>query len=221
MPANLAVRGSRLRLAADLRTASRALFGRVWVARLAGIPGPICIARSGPLLPAVRTTTRPGSSRPLCGGSKFLAAVIGRSLLVSGPPRSAEVEARRMRTVLPEEESERNPPSELVPHDSANRARGISGSRSRYSGQTTGGGESGIRTHGTVLPYTRFPSVRLKPLGHLSGMPLLPARAAFFKGAMPTLGADASPDAVPGNAGIHPSSEWVSLTSGSAGQARR
>ena len=31
----------------------------------------------------------------------------------------------------------------------------------------SGGGESGIRTHGT-LPYTRFPSVRLKPLGHLS-----------------------------------------------------
>jgi hypothetical protein len=29
------------------------------------------------------------------------------------------------------------------------------------------GGESGIRTHGT-LRYTRFPSVRLKPLGHLS-----------------------------------------------------
>ena len=31
-----------------------------------------------------------------------------------------------------------------------------------------GGGESGIRTHGTLLTYTRFPSVRLKPLGHLS-----------------------------------------------------
>ena len=30
------------------------------------------------------------------------------------------------------------------------------------------GGESGIRTHGTFR-YTRFPSVRLKPLGHLSG----------------------------------------------------
>ena len=29
------------------------------------------------------------------------------------------------------------------------------------------GGESGIRTHGR-LPYTRFPSVRLRPLGHLS-----------------------------------------------------
>ena len=29
-------------------------------------------------------------------------------------------------------------------------------------------GESGIRTRGTVLAYTRFPSVRLKPLGHLS-----------------------------------------------------
>ena len=30
------------------------------------------------------------------------------------------------------------------------------------------GGESGIRTHGTLLEYTRFPSVLLKPLGHLS-----------------------------------------------------
>lgn len=30
------------------------------------------------------------------------------------------------------------------------------------------GGESGIRTHGTLFTYTRFPSVRLKPLGHLS-----------------------------------------------------
>jgi hypothetical protein len=33
--------------------------------------------------------------------------------------------------------------------------------------QPVHGGESGIRTHGT-LRYTRFPSVRLKPLGHLS-----------------------------------------------------
>src|SRR3954452_12219300 len=33
------------------------------------------------------------------------------------------------------------------------------------------GGESGIRTHGTLLTYTRFPSVRLKPLGHLSAEP--------------------------------------------------
>ncbi|GAN69530.1 hypothetical protein Abol_043_012 [Acetobacter orleanensis JCM 7639] len=31
------------------------------------------------------------------------------------------------------------------------------------------GGETGIRTLGTLLTYTRFPSVRLKPLGHLSG----------------------------------------------------
>ncbi|MBF8263025.1 MAG: hypothetical protein HW387_690 [Parachlamydiales bacterium] len=32
----------------------------------------------------------------------------------------------------------------------------------------TKNGESGIRTHGTQLTYTRFPSVLLKPLGHLS-----------------------------------------------------
>src|SRR5437016_5136462 len=30
------------------------------------------------------------------------------------------------------------------------------------------GGESGIRTHEALLTLTRFPSVRLKPLGHLS-----------------------------------------------------
>ncbi len=30
------------------------------------------------------------------------------------------------------------------------------------------GGEGGIRTRGTGLPYTCFPSKRLKPLGHLS-----------------------------------------------------
>ena len=30
------------------------------------------------------------------------------------------------------------------------------------------GGERGIRTLGTVLPHTRFPSERLKPLSHLS-----------------------------------------------------
>ena len=32
------------------------------------------------------------------------------------------------------------------------------------------GGESGIRTHDRKF-YTRFPSVRLKPLGHLSCTP--------------------------------------------------
>ena len=30
------------------------------------------------------------------------------------------------------------------------------------------GGEKGIRTPGTLLEYTRFPSVPLKPLEHLS-----------------------------------------------------
>ena len=30
------------------------------------------------------------------------------------------------------------------------------------------GGESGIRTRGTLLEYTHFPGVLLKPLGHLS-----------------------------------------------------
>ena len=30
------------------------------------------------------------------------------------------------------------------------------------------GGRGGIRTHDTGLPHTRFPSVRLQPLGHPS-----------------------------------------------------
>ncbi len=29
-------------------------------------------------------------------------------------------------------------------------------------------GENGIRTHDTLLAYTHFPGVRLRPLGHLS-----------------------------------------------------
>ena len=37
-----------------------------------------------------------------------------------------------------------------------------------FAGMTGGG--SGIRTHGTLLTHTRFPSVRLKPLGHPSGV---------------------------------------------------
>src|SRR5438128_2372471 len=42
------------------------------------------------------------------------------------------------------------------------------------------GGEGGIRTHDT-LPYTRFPSVRLRPLGHLSTLErCLPTIAAFL-----------------------------------------
>ena len=39
--------------------------------------------------------------------------------------------------------------------------------RSKRMGREVSGGETGIRTLDT-LRYTRFPSVRLKPLGHLS-----------------------------------------------------
>jgi hypothetical protein len=35
------------------------------------------------------------------------------------------------------------------------------------------------------FPHTRFPSVRLKPLGHLSGCPLLKGHGNFCKGARP------------------------------------
>ena len=34
--------------------------------------------------------------------------------------------------------------------------------------RTEYGGERGIRTLGTLLTYTRFPGVRLQPLGHLT-----------------------------------------------------
>ena len=37
-----------------------------------------------------------------------------------------------------------------------------------FLSSTKGCGESGIRTHVTLLTQTRFPSVRLQPLGHLS-----------------------------------------------------
>ncbi len=58
------------------------------------------------------------------------------------------------------------------PHNPAN-TRDFQAHLARYDAQSRhtqpeNGGESGIRTHGT-LPYTRFPSVRLQPLGHLSG----------------------------------------------------
>ncbi len=38
----------------------------------------------------------------------------------------------------------------------------------RHSAAGGDGGEGGIRTHGRGLPYTRFPVVHLRPLGHLS-----------------------------------------------------
>ena len=49
------------------------------------------------------------------------------------------------------------------------------------------GGESGIRTHGR-LPYTRFPSVRLRPLGHLSRNRSSPAKASHALCGLPAVG---------------------------------
>ncbi len=49
------------------------------------------------------------------------------------------------------------------------------------------GGESGIRTHGR-LPYTRFPSVRLRPLGHLSRNRSSPAKASHALYGLPPVG---------------------------------
>ena len=44
-------------------------------------------------------------------------------------------------------------------------------------------GESGIRTRGTLLEYTHFPGVLLKPLGHLSNsfQPLKPTLKSLPK----------------------------------------
>src|SRR5216683_340781 len=38
------------------------------------------------------------------------------------------------------------------------------------------------------FPHTRFPSVRLKPLGHLSGWPVLKGPGDFCKGGRPVSG---------------------------------
>ena len=44
----------------------------------------------------------------------------------------------------------------------------ISASLTRKGLLSIHGGEGGIRTRDTGLPYTRFPGVLLRPLGHLS-----------------------------------------------------
>ena len=70
---------------------------------------------------------------------------------------------------------------------------GIHGLQSRGPGhhaiwRTQCGGESGIRTHGT-LPHTRFPSEHLRPLGHPSLFTLLLAlQRAERVGFEPTVG---------------------------------
>ena len=46
----------------------------------------------------------------------------------------------------------------------------------KSAGMEIAGGERGIRTLGTLLTYTRFPGVRLQPLGHLSNAPSWKAR---------------------------------------------
>ena len=65
------------------------------------------------------------------------------------------------------------------------------------------GGESGIRTHGR-LPYTRFPSVRLRPLGHLSGchLPTAPGHPVGMGSGSGDDGPEATatrPTAIPGS----------------------
>ena len=47
------------------------------------------------------------------------------------------------------------------------------------------GGEGGIRTRGTLLAYTRFPGVHLRPLGHLSVPANLKRRAILSQSTFP------------------------------------
>jgi hypothetical protein len=54
-------------------------------------------------------------------------------------------------------------PTELLPQHDLRQANGLQ----------EHGGESGIRTHGRGVPYTRFPVVCLRPLGHLSTQAVL------------------------------------------------
>jgi hypothetical protein len=55
-----------------------------------------------------------------------------------------------------------------VRHEIVTQVSGTFRHRCLRAGQTLHGGERGIRTPDTVLPYTHFPGVRLQPLGHLS-----------------------------------------------------
>ena len=50
--------------------------------------------------------------------------------------------------------------------------------RSRGQKMRVGGGAGGIRTLDTGLPYTHFPGVRLRPLGHCSACRLRQGRAS-------------------------------------------
>ena len=65
------------------------------------------------------------------------------------------------------------PPADLSPLRESNRVRYPIPSRTEIKTGPKGpvfisGGEGGIRTPGTVSPYTRFPGEHLKPLSHLS-----------------------------------------------------
>ena len=78
-------------------------------------------------------------------------------------------------------------PTEFVPHKFVEPARvqipplrlrlRLAESRTVGSLDLASGGEGGIRTRDTLLTYTHFPGVLLKPLGHLSALvQLLPCR---------------------------------------------
>ena len=52
--------------------------------------------------------------------------------------------------------------------------------RSKRTGSIYGGGELGIRTPDTLLAYTRFPIVLLKPDSYISPAAALPAHARMY-----------------------------------------
>jgi hypothetical protein len=60
------------------------------------------------------------------------------------------------------------PPSRQRKRDGLNARARKRGGRFLFTGVHEAGGERGIRTLEALLTLTRFPSVRLKPLGHLS-----------------------------------------------------
>src|SRR5690606_37270981 len=64
------------------------------------------------------------------------------------------------------------PGAATTPANAGNNSRKMAMPPRQHPEKKTGiernGGEGGIRTHDTGIPYTHFPGVRLRPLGHLT-----------------------------------------------------
>ena len=107
-----------------------------------------------------KNTNAPFGALLICGGESGIGS--GRALPLTASTARSEPAPERSRA-SPDAASFPNP-----------LARGFSShSVSTNTNAPAGalfvcGGESGIRTHDTLLTYTHFPGVRLRPLGHLS-----------------------------------------------------